>query len=109
MLSDIRYAIRLLARAPGFTIAVVGVLALGIGANSAIFTLLDRTVIRPIRTVTARLSRELANPSCASSGLRLDLDGLGRVTSDWNRNRHETSRECDGIPEFRDRGPWSGP
>jgi hypothetical protein len=48
MLSDIRYALRLLARAPGFTIAVIAVLALGIGANSAIFTLLDRTVIRPM-------------------------------------------------------------
>lgn len=45
---DFRYALRLLSRAPGFTLAVVVVLALGIGANSAIFTVLDRTVIRPL-------------------------------------------------------------
>ena len=48
LIADLRYAIRLLARAPGFTIAVIVVLALGIGANSAIFTALDRTVIRPL-------------------------------------------------------------
>src|SRR5882724_1156415 len=48
LLSDLRYALRLLWRAPGFAIAVVLVLALGIGANTAIFTALDRTVIRPL-------------------------------------------------------------
>jgi predicted permease len=46
--ADVRYAARLLRRAPGFTGTVVTVLALGIGANSAIFTALDRTVIRPL-------------------------------------------------------------
>src|SRR6202035_5532220 len=45
---DLRYAIRLLSRAPGFTLAVVLVLALGIGSNSAIFTVLDKTVMRPL-------------------------------------------------------------
>ena len=48
MLSDLRYALRLLMRAPGFTLAVVLVLALGIGANSAIFSAVDQLVIRPL-------------------------------------------------------------
>ena len=48
LLADVRYAFRLLTRAPGFTFAVVLVLALGIGSNSAIFTVLDKTVIRPL-------------------------------------------------------------
>src|SRR5579871_1377136 len=48
LLADVRYAVRLLMRAPGFTLAVVLVLALGIGSNSAIFTALDKTVIRPL-------------------------------------------------------------
>ena len=46
--TDVRYAIRLFSRAPGFTLAVIVVTALGIGANSAIFTALDNTVIRPL-------------------------------------------------------------
>ncbi len=50
LFSDLRYAIRLLLRSPGFAIAVILILALGIGANSALFTALDRTVLRPLPT-----------------------------------------------------------
>jgi putative ABC transport system permease protein len=48
LFADVRYAMRLLSKAPGFALAVVIVIALGIGANSAIFTLVDKTVIRPL-------------------------------------------------------------
>ena len=48
LVADIRYALRLLSKGPGFTVAVLIVIALGIGSNSAIFTLLDKTVIRPL-------------------------------------------------------------
>jgi predicted permease len=47
-LADLRLAVRLLARSPGFTLSVVFVMALGIGANSAMFAALDQTVIRPL-------------------------------------------------------------
>ena len=43
---DFRFALRLLARSPGFTLAVVLSLALGIGANTAIFTLMDAVMWR---------------------------------------------------------------
>src|ERR1700690_4364787 len=45
---DLRYAARILVRSLGFTVAVVLILALGIGANSAVFSALDQTVIRPL-------------------------------------------------------------
>lgn len=48
LLADGRYSIRLLSRAPGFALAVILILALGIGANTALFTALDGTVIRPL-------------------------------------------------------------
>src|SRR4051812_5809358 len=47
MVQDLAYSIRLLRRAPGFSAAAIVILALAIGANTAVFSLVDTLVLQP--------------------------------------------------------------
>jgi putative ABC transport system permease protein len=85
---------RSLARRPGFVFAVVAILALGIGANTAIFSLVDAVLLKPLpfpnpdRLVTV----QEASPSTSEA---ISLIAPGRL-QDWNR-RNRTFEAIAGL------------
>jgi hypothetical protein len=48
LFADLRYAFRAMFRTPSFAVAVVSVLALGIGGNTAVFSVVDQLLLRPL-------------------------------------------------------------
>jgi putative ABC transport system permease protein len=73
MLLDFRHAIRTILNAPGFSAIVIVVLALGIGANTAIFSVVDGVLLKPLPFADA--SRLVAIQSRSGH----DTDGSGSV------------------------------
>jgi predicted permease len=79
LLQDLRYAARTLRKAAGFTAVVVLTLALGIGANAAIFSLFEETLLRPLPVPEADRLVNLGAP-----GPKIGSTSCGQAGScDW--------------------------
>jgi len=93
MLGDLRYAARLLVRNPGFTLIATLVLALGIGANTAIFSVVDAVLLRPLPYADEHRIVSLAT-FWKQTGLR------GQVSAPDYHDWHDRSTSFDRMAAY---------
>ncbi|PYL99420.1 MAG: hypothetical protein DMF19_12530 [Verrucomicrobia bacterium] len=79
MIADLKFALRMLAKTPGFAIIAVLTLALGIGANSAIFSVIDAVLLRP-----------------------LPFPKPNELIAVWSKVQGDTERETGSFPDYGD-------
>jgi len=98
LIQDILYAIRQLRKAPAFTLTVLGTLALGIGANAAIFTLVHTVLLRSLPVADPKSIVRLGDTDdcCVGSGLQGRDGDQSYFSTDTYRRLRQSS------PEFAD-------
>lgn len=106
LMQDIRYALRQLRKAPGFTATAVLTLALGIGANAAIFTLVHAVLLRNLPVVDPKMLVRVGdkNDCCVNGGLPRD-DDYSMFSYDLYRHIEANTPEFEQLAAVQSY-PW---
>jgi putative ABC transport system permease protein len=93
---DLRYAVRTLVRAPGFTLLAILTIGIGVGANAAIFSVVNATLLRPLPFPRDR-DLVLVSMSNRQTGQSLNDANAGTFL-DWRARNHSFT----GLAGFRE-------
>ncbi len=92
---DLRYAARALTRSPGFTVAAVATLALGIGVNAGVFTVLNGVLFRGLPAPDAH--ELVAIAQAVEGGEELATSGIGTFSTAEYRAYRDQARTLSGL------------
>jgi predicted permease len=105
LLQDVTYALRRLRKSPGFTVTAVLTLALGIGANTAIFTLIYVVMLKSLPvSAPEQLYRIGDNDNCCVWG-GLQNDGWGEFSYPFFQYMQENTPEFEEMAAFQANEP----
>jgi len=94
---DLRYGRRMLAKNPGFTLVAVLSLGIGIGANSAMFSLADALLLRPLPVPRPT---EVVTVASHSTNINFFLDRLGWLSYRDYLDYRANSKSFNGLVAF---------
>src|SRR5215469_7029417 len=101
LFQDLRYGFRRLRQSPGFSLVCILTLALGIGANTAIFTLIDAVMLRSLPVANPHeLYRLGSNNNCCV---------IGGLQNNWSIFSYPLYKQLrEHTPEFADMAAFEG-
>ena len=94
LIQDVRYGLRMLRKAPGFTAVAVTTLALGIGANTALFSVVDAVLLRPL---AYQQPEQLVSVKVEMPGINLADGGISQPELDDFQRRSGVFAQVSAV------------